>query len=68
MGSRRGVGPGQGGADTAARTGDENGAGIPHPFICIAFDRENIDTVDVRYRGLGKRRLWHIFDHKTALS
>src|SRR5271165_6272182 len=31
-GSGRGVRPGQGGADTAARTGDENGAGIPHPF------------------------------------
>jgi len=25
------VGPGQGGADTAARAGYENGAGIPHP-------------------------------------
>src|SRR6516225_490418 len=42
-GSGRSVGPGQGGADTAARTGDKNGAGIPHPFICIAFGRENID-------------------------
>ena len=33
MGSWRGIGPGQRGADTATRTGDENGAGIPHPGI-----------------------------------
>src|SRR4029077_12315614 len=50
-GSWRSVGPGQGGADTAARTGDENGAGIPHSFICTVFGRENIDTGYARYRG-----------------
>ena len=36
MGSWRGVGPGKGGANTAARTGDENGAGIPHHGIYTA--------------------------------
>jgi len=65
-GSGPGVGPGQGGTDTAARTGDENGAGIPHPCICIAFDLENID---LGWLGIvSKRRLWHIFDHETALG
>src|SRR5271168_2493643 len=41
--SGRGILPGQDGADTAARTGDENGAGIPHPRICTAYGHENID-------------------------
>ena len=41
--SRCGVGPGQSGADPAARTGDENGARIPHPSIRTACGRVNID-------------------------
>jgi hypothetical protein len=43
MGSWRRVGPGQGGANTAARVGDEKGAGIPHPSICTGCGCGNID-------------------------
>jgi hypothetical protein len=50
----RAVGSCQGGTYTAARAGDENGAGILHPGICTASGRENKDTGYGRYRSSAK--------------